>query len=242
MASSVDTSCEIIERKYYENNIFECIRYIRENIVDVGNKQMITDKLVNDFLYTKRIISVSEMGEDKEEIENYVIENEKFQALFEKMREVNFRTFFQYHFKRLFIFMTELHIMTGDEFLDRINTILGYRFEDMLDLLKLKNSRDFRHIKKDQKKMIMDLYERYTTPSHTNIKMSDYEKNMIFDTLLHENEKSKMRNRLRERLEERRRQRQSETSVLEIQQLLVNMNIGEETKVVKTGKKVKKRS
>jgi hypothetical protein len=242
MASSVDTSCEIIERKYYENNIFECIRYIRENIVDVGNKQMITDKLVNDFLYTKRIISVSEMGEDKEEIENYVIENEKFQALFEKMREVNFRTFFQYHFKRLFIFMTELHIMTGDEFLDRINTILGYRFEDMLDLLKLKNSRDFRYIKKDQKKMIMDLYERYTTPSHTNTKMSDYEKNMIFDTLLHENEKSKMRNRLRERLEERRRQRQNETSVLEIQQLLVNMNIGEETKVVKTGKKVKKRS
>ena len=219
------------------------IRYIRENIVDVGNKQMITDKLVNDFLYTKRIISVSEMGEDKEEIENYVIENEKFHALFEKMREVNFRTFFQYHFKRLFIFMTELHIMTGDEFLDRINTILGYRFEDMLDLLKLKNSRDFRHIKKDQKKMIMDLYERYTT-SHTNTKMTDYEKNMVFDTLLHQNEKSKTRNRLRERLEQRRRERQAQTSVSEIQQLLMNINVEEETtqSLEERGKKVKKRS
>ena len=176
MSTDIEVSCNIIERKYYENNIFECIRYIRENIGEIGDKRTFTDKLVSDFLYTKRIISVSEIGEDKEEIDNYIIENERFRDLFDKMQEVNFRSFFQYHFKRLFIFMTELNIMTGNEFIDRINTILGYRFEDMLDLLKLKDTKDFRKISKDKKKIIMDLYEIHAGSSH--IKMSSFEKNM----------------------------------------------------------------
>jgi hypothetical protein len=132
--------------------------------------------------------------------------------------------------------MTELNIMTGNEFIDRINTILGYRFEDMLDLLKLKDTKDFRKISKDKKKIIMDLYERHAGSSH--IKMSSFEKNMLYDSLLTQSQKSKTKNRLRERLEERRRQRQNQANMTEIQQLLTNM---EETqmepmKIVKKGR------
>jgi hypothetical protein len=146
-----------IIRKY---GFLATLQYVKKHIGDQDKNARI--QMYNHFsfyihnLYQKLKSGEIEEDPDKEEVITYEITHDKLKRIFHYMIEnpSYFNTNLLLTYKKMSIVNRELDIFTDNEFLQKLDDILGFSFNDLISFRNLKSPKDIMKLSKmDQKKL-----------------------------------------------------------------------------------------
>ncbi len=153
---SVNELKDII-RKY---GFLNTLSYVKKNIQDRGQNAKI--QMYNHFsFYIYELYQKLKKGEvtidpDRDEVIAYEVSHDKLRRIFNYMTDNpnHFSENLFLTYKKMSIVNKELDVFTDDEFLQKLDDVLGFSFSDLLTFRNLKSPKDLMKLSKgDQKKL-----------------------------------------------------------------------------------------
>ncbi len=237
-------------------NFFEYINMVKTLDIEEEKK----DYIINQSLfYISQVFDDKfddnevRMKRDTQQIFDYEVKTEKLKRFFEFLKTMEsdeiFNSFnnknnnnlvktstFQlyYQMKKTFIFMKELKNMEEEEYLNYLNSKLGFSIENFMKIKNFIISPNRNDLNKNDKQDILGFYSTYGIIPR-NFKNSRNYQNQVFQQIDENNKKKKIFERMNRKLEEKKRvkieneniieETDLNKSVLEIDKELNNLNI-----------------
>jgi hypothetical protein len=192
MNKIVDQSLFYISQVFDENFNEEDIKN-REDTIKIFDYEIKSEKLKRFFEF------LSEMSNNEKVNNNPIMKN-----MMIKMNNNTSSFKLYYQMKKTFIFMKELKDTEEDEYLEYLNSKIGFSIENLLKIKDFIVSPNSTNLKKDDKNDILGFYSTFGIISK-NFKTSKNYQNHVFQQIEENNRKNKIMQRLNRKMEERKK-------------------------------------
>lgn len=219
---------EIIENM----DFFDFIDQMKSHRNDLSKVEF--DNLINNtLLYISQVFDINfdeekiKRRNDTERILNYSIESERLSQIFELFKNIQEResknsgktecigTFkLYYQLKRTFIYMKEMGKMNEEEFLNYINTKMGFSLDNFLKIKDYIKSPTQQNLDREDKEDVLGFFSTYGLISK-NFKNSKEYQNKFFQSIEENSRKRQIIQRLQRKMEEKKKIKSNDENILE---------------------------